>query len=43
MTLTSDPTETDQVPPAAKGRWIHWAPEDGRSGSTRQGGRQAAT
>ena len=29
MTLTSDPTETDQAPPAAKGRWISdWRPED---------------
>ena len=29
MTLTSDPTETDPVPPAAKGRWISdWRPED---------------
>ena len=29
MTLTSDPTETDQAPPAAKGRWIDdWRPED---------------
>ena len=29
MTLTSDPTETDQVQPAAKGRWISdWRPED---------------
>jgi MFS transporter, NNP family, nitrate/nitrite transporter len=29
MTLTSDPTETDQAAPAAKGRWISdWRPED---------------
>ena len=41
MTLTSDPTETDQVPPAAKGRWISdWRPED--EAFWEQGGRTVA-
>ena len=41
MTLTSDPTETDQVPPAVKGRWISdWRPED--ETFWEQGGRKVA-